>query len=100
MTTVRPSHRWTVSSTSARSTYAGRYTPYGDPRPGGAVSVNPGYDASASSTAAALNGLPTTSAEGSFTTTRSRQDAASSVSASAAGREPSDQSMLAGGLAA
>ncbi len=52
--------------------------------------MNPGYDASASSTAAAVNGLPTTPACSSLTTHRSRTEAPSSVSESGPGIRPID----------
>ena len=61
------------------------------PLPGGAVIVKPGYDASASSTAALLNARPTGSGDGSWTVQRSSVEAPSSVSASGSGSGPSDQ---------
>ncbi len=64
--------------------------PYGDGAPGGAVSVNPGYDASASSTPAAVNGLPTAAALSSLTTQRSSTEAPSSLSESGCGSRPID----------
>src|SRR6266540_1905939 len=65
--------------------------PYGVGAAGGPVMVNPGYDASASSTAAAVKDRPTGSAEGSRTVQRSSTDAASSVRPSSAGGVISDQ---------
>ena len=59
--------------------------PYGVGPDGGAVMVKPGYDESASSTAGPVNALPTGSAWLSITVHRSRQEAPSSVSASASG---------------
>ena len=53
--------------------------------------MNPGYDASASSTTAPLKLRPTGSGDESCTVHRSSVDAPSSVSASGPGRAPSDQ---------
>src|SRR4249919_906820 len=70
--------------------------PYGVGAAGGAVSVKPGYDASAISTALLVNALPTGLSDGSRTVQRRRMLAPSSVVASSGGATTGDHATILG----